>query len=232
MTRRRASKREELFLTLHTKSLLPVLLLALAILLASCGGSEGGDAQGTADHGKEKSGGPAGMKGMDHGSGGTTPGMLTKNGKYSDERFIDAMVPHHEGAVEMARIALKHAEHPEIRRLAENIITTQRAEIKDLESIKQEEFGTSHVPKNMSMGQMNSMGMMMDPGELANKNPFDKAFIDNMIPHHNSAIEMAGVARGETDNPKIEELSTNIVEAQRREISQMKEWRKQWYQGD
>ena len=46
----------------------------------------------------------------------------------------------------------------------------------------------------MSMGQMKSMGMMMDSQSLANENPFDKAFIDNMIPHHKAAIEMAEVA--------------------------------------
>jgi len=159
-------------------------------------------------------------------------GMLMKNGKYSDERFIDAMVPHHEGAIDMASVARKHAKHPEIKQLADNIITTQRAEIKELDSIKREEFGTFRVPKHMNMGQMESMGMMMDPGDLASKNPFDKAFIDNMIPHHTSAIEMAEVALKKTDDPKIKELATNIVEAQRLEISQMKQWREQWYQGD
>jgi uncharacterized protein (DUF305 family) len=76
---------------------------------------------------------------------------------------------------------------------------------------------------------MKSMGMM-NPGDLAKKDPFDKAFIDAMIPHHQSAIEMAGVALKETDNPKIKELAANIVEAQKHEISQMKQWRKQWYQ--
>ncbi len=219
-------------MTLHAKFGPPVLLLALTILLASCGGSGGGGAQ-RADHGnKDESGGMSGMKGMDHGSGGMASGMLMKNGEYSDERFIDAMVPHHEGAVEMAKVALKNAEHPEIKQLAENIITTQRTEIKELESIKQEEFGSSRVPTNMNMGQMRSMGMMMDPGDLANENPFDKAFIDSMIPHHQSAIEMARVARDETNNPKIKELATNIFEAQRREISQMKQWRERWYRGD
>ena len=54
------------------------------------------------------------MKGMDHGSGDVASGMVMKNGKYSDERFIDAMVPHHQGAVAMARVALKNAEHLDI----------------------------------------------------------------------------------------------------------------------
>lgn len=75
----------------YAKFGLPILLLALAILLASCGGAGDGDAQ-SADHGdKGKSDGMSGMKGTDH--GGMTSGMLMKNGKYSDERFIDAMVP-------------------------------------------------------------------------------------------------------------------------------------------
>jgi len=232
----------------YAKFGLPVLLLALSMLLASCGGAGGGDVQGKHQDDKSKSGGGkmqgmdhgkkgesgrmsgmGDMEGMKHGSGGMASGMVMKNGKYSDEHFIDAMVTHHEGAVEMAQVALKNAEHPEIKQLAENIITTQRAEIKELKSIKQEEFGTSKIPMDMSMGQMKKMGMMMNPDDLAKKDPFDKAFIDNMIPHHQSAIEMAEVALKETDNPKIKELATNIVEAQKHEIAQMKLWREQWY---
>jgi uncharacterized protein (DUF305 family) len=215
--------------------------LALAILLASCG-TDGGDAQSAdqvenATHGDHMAQGmnhaekhkPGNMKGMDHGSRGMASGMLTKNGKYSDERFIDAMVPHHQGAVEMARVAVEHAEHPEIKRLAERIISDQRAEIDELENIKKEEYDTSKVPSQMSMGQMKGMRMMVDPQSLADEKPFDKAFIDNMIPHHQSAIEMSVVARAETDNPKIKELATDIVSAQKHEISQMKHWREQWY---
>jgi uncharacterized protein (DUF305 family) len=216
--------------------------LALAILLASCG-TGGGDAQNADQNenaGKEQahganhaekhgSGDMPNMKGMDHGSGGSASGMLTKNGKYSDERLIDAMVPHHEGAVEMARVAVEHAEHPEVEHLAEDIISNQKAEIDVLQSIKKEEYGTSKVPSPMGTGRMKGMGMMMNPQSLADEKPFDRAFIDNMIPHHQSAIEMAQVARDETGNPKIKDLATGIVSAQKREISQMKQWRVQWY---
>ena len=104
------------------------------------------------------------------------------------------MVPHHQGAIEMAKVALKNAEHEEIIELSRNIISNQQAEIEELKSIKQEEFGTSNVPMEMSQEQMRGMGMMMDPQQLANQKPFDEAFIDAMIPHHQSAIEMAEVA--------------------------------------
>jgi uncharacterized protein (DUF305 family) len=154
-----------------------------------------------------------------------------KNGKYSDVRFIDAMVPHHQEAIEMARLALGNAEHEEIKELSRNIISSQQAEIKELKAIKKEEFGTSQVPMEMSPQQMRSMGMMMNPQELANREPFDRAFIDAMIPHHQSAIEMAQVAHERSENSQIKELAENIVSAQRKEIKQMKQWWRDWYPG-
>jgi uncharacterized protein (DUF305 family) len=216
--------------------LLPVLLLAAALSLASCGGSGG---SGAAQQGEDGSGGSqeqqdgrmSGMEGMDHGDMGSAQmarQMVMEDGRYSDERFIDAMVPHHQGAVEMAEVALENAEHQEIRNLAEDIVTAQEAEIEQLKRIKQQEFGTSEVPMEMSSEDMEAMGMT-DPDELADKDPFDKAFIDAMIPHHKSAIAMAEVALEESDNPRIREIASAIVDAQTREIAQLKEWREEWY---
>ena len=129
----------------------------------------------------------------------------------------------------MANVALENAEHPEILELAQNVISTQQAEIDQLKAIKQREFGTSEVPMEMSPEHMKMMGMMEDPSELANQQPFDKAFIDAMIPHHSSAIEMARVANANTGDDEIKELSQNIIDAQAGEIEQMTGWRKDWY---
>jgi uncharacterized protein (DUF305 family) len=46
-----------------------------------------------------------------------------------DRDFLARMIPHHEGAVEMARLALLHARDPLVRRLAEEILAGQQAEI-------------------------------------------------------------------------------------------------------
>jgi uncharacterized protein (DUF305 family) len=80
----------------------------------------------------------------------------------------------------------------------------------------------------MSPEQMQAMDMM-NPQELGNREPFDKAFIDAMIPHHQSAIYMSQVAQEESKIPVIKQLAEDIVDAQKREIEQMKQWRKQWY---
>jgi uncharacterized protein (DUF305 family) len=228
--------------TLLTKAWLLTLLLTASFALTACGGAGGGQ-QGSGSGGDdepgtaEKSGG--GMAGMNHeqmghgsmgmGSSGMARQMVTENGKYSDERFIDAMVPHHQGAIAMAEVALENAQHAEIKDLSRNIVSTQQAEIEELKSIKKEEFGTSNVPMEMSQEQMRGMGMMMDPQELARSEPFDRAFIDAMIPHHQSAIEMAKVAYEKSENPRIKKLAENIVSAQQAEIEQMKGWREQWY---
>ena len=210
------------------------LLLAVAFLLAACGGP-GGNQQddesgghGQMDHGSMDHG-QMGHGSMGMGSKGMAKQMVMQNGEYSDKRFIDAMVPHHQGAIEMARVALGNAEHEEIKDLSRNIISTQQAEIEELKSIKQEEFGTSQVPMEMSPQQMRGMGMMMNPRRLAQSKSFDKAFIDAMIPHHQSAIYMAQLANEKSKIPEIKELAENIVSAQKREIEQMKQWRMQWY---
>jgi uncharacterized protein (DUF305 family) len=226
--------------TLLTKAWpLALLLVAVAFALSACGGAgsdQQGSGSGSEQESAEKSGG---MSGMDHGqmghgsmgmgSASMARQMVMENGKYSDKALIDAMVPHHQGAIAMAEVALKNAEHDEIEELSRNIVSTQRAEIEELKAIKKEEFGTSNVPMEMSQEQMRGMGMMMDPQNLANKKPFDKAFIDAMIPHHQSAIEMATVAREKSENPRIKELAQDIISAQKREIEQMKQWRKEWY---
>ncbi len=60
---------------------------------------------------------------------GMTTGLVGKNGSTFDEEFLSEMVMHHQGAVDMAELALAHAQHPEIKTLASNIITAQTSEI-------------------------------------------------------------------------------------------------------
>ena len=233
------------------KQAMAALLVVVGLTLASCGGSAGGGDQGDMqgmDHGgsggdakssgqatQETTGGE--MAGMDHSKmdHGSTGGeemarrmLEDEDGNYSDRRFIDSMVPHHEGAVEMAEVALENSDREEILDLSRDIVRTQNTEIQELREIKQEEFGTDRIPTGMGGDEMEMMGMV-EPEELARQRPFDRAFIDAMIPHHESAIDMANVALEGSDNSRIRELATDIVEAQEREISEMERWREEWY---
>lgn len=66
------------------------------------------------------------MKGMD------MKRLGSLSGKQFDQAFVEMMIPHHEGAITMAKDALERAEHAEIKTLAQAIIMAQEAEIKTM----------------------------------------------------------------------------------------------------
>lgn len=59
-----------------------------------------------------------------------------------DQRFLAAMIPHHEGAVAMAEALLANGERPELKELAQTIIDAQLAEIEQMEAWLAEWYGT------------------------------------------------------------------------------------------
>ena len=58
---------------------------------------------------------------------------------------------------------------------------------------------------------------------------YEDHFIDGMIPHHESAIEMAKDALQKATHPELKQLAKNIIASQQVEIDQMKKYRKLWY---
>jgi len=153
-----------------------------------------------------------------------------------DAHFIEQMIPHHEDAITMANLALVKAEHPEIKTLSNDIIKSQSEEIDQMGKWYKEWFGKNVPDANSSFG--GGMGMMMyggmmgdatDLGRLETVKPFDKAFIEEMIPHHQMAVMMAQMLRNSTNRPEMKTLADNIISAQTKEINQMREWYRNWY---
>lgn len=84
--------------------------------------------------------------------------------------------------------------------------------------------------QSFSLNSMH-MGMMGDDSDLTtleNATDFDKAFVEEMIPHHQMAVMMAGMLRGGTNRPEMKKLADNIITAQNREIGQMRQWLSKW----
>jgi uncharacterized protein (DUF305 family) len=156
-----------------------------------------------------------------------------------DRAFVREMIPHHQMAVEMARVARMQATHQRIKTTAQDIITAQTSEISRLKEIATrlgvKVSTTSPTHERMmrdaeTLGMtMDDMGMEMDMSELDGAKPFDRMFIDMMITHHRGAIRMARAELSKGTDAGLRTIARAIVSAQKREVIEMNAWRKQWY---
>jgi len=152
-----------------------------------------------------------------------------------DRHFIEQMIPHHEGAIAMARIALERSSRPEIRQLAENIIDSQSREIEQMRAWYLGWYG-SEVPQDdlslggMMMGDGMHGGTDQDTSALSAATDVDREFLAQMIPHHQMAVMMARMLDAGTSRPEMKEFAASISNDQSSEIRQMQSWYDAWYQ--
>jgi uncharacterized protein (DUF305 family) len=216
-------------------------LITATILITGCSSTAQGDKQtqasNTTTEVSNKQHGGMNHEGMQHGNMNHNMDLGAADANY-DLRFIDGMIPHHEGAVVMAKEALNKSKRPEILKLANEIIKAQDKEIKELkqwrkgwypQAPKEAQAWHTEMKHTMAMSpeQMKMMRMDMDLG--AADAEFDLRFINAMIPHHEGAVMMAKDALNKSKRVEIKKLATAIISSQEAEIKQMQQWRQTWY---
>jgi uncharacterized protein (DUF305 family) len=166
---------------------------------------------------------------------GQSLGQGMMNRASVDRHFIEQMIPHHEGAIEMAKLALERSKRSEILSLSKGIIEAQESEIVKMKQWYKEWFGGvvpaigGHMMNGEMMGgTMHMNGMSGDLDDLKNAKDFDLEFIRQMIPHHEMAVMMAGMLKGSTDRPEMKKLADDIITSQSREIEMMRGWVEAW----
>lgn len=153
-------------------------------------------------------------------------------GETYDRNFIANMIAHHQGAVDMAKLALANAKHQELKDMANDIVTAQEKEIADMLAW-QKAWGypptsAEDMQDHSAMGMMDDMAGMT--AQLTGKtgDDFDKTFLEQMILHHQSAIDMAAPGEKNASRQEVKDLTAAIVKAQSKEIAQMQTWQKEW----
>lgn len=148
----------------------------------------------------------------------------------ADTMFAQMMIVHHEGAVEMADLAVQKTDSEELRTLAEGISAAQGPEIEQMQSWLQawgEETAPHGGMHGMDHGGMEMDGMSQEQvmAELPTLSgaAFDRRFLELMIAHHRGAVEMAQAELEDGSNPQALELAQKIIDDQQREITQMEQ---------
>ncbi|MDB9373213.1 DUF305 domain-containing protein [Nodularia sphaerocarpa] len=175
--------------------------------------------------------------GMHHGGMDHAMDLGPADASY-DLRFIDGMIVHHQGAVDMAKEVQEKSQRPELKQLAAEMITAQNKEIAQMQQWRTAWYPNAgdkpmayHAQMNhmmeMTPEQKQAMMMSMDLG--AADAEFDLRFINGMIPHHEGAVVMAEDALQKSQRPEMKQLAQEIIKTQDAEINQMKQWRQAWY---
>ncbi|MSU73547.1 DUF305 domain-containing protein [Candidatus Kaiserbacteria bacterium] len=149
-------------------------------------------------------------------------------GQNIDQHFIVEMIPHHEGAIAMAKIALERSKRPEMLSLAQGIIEAQEKEIADMRGWYQSWYGSTAPAGGMGM-QMGGMTGEPDVLKSVSDAEFDREFIKEMIPHHEMAVMMGQMLQASTERSEMKQLAENIITSQSNEIETMRGWLRLWY---
>lgn len=86
-----------------------------------------------------------------------------------------------------------------------------------------------NMMNNSEMGMGNAMNDMMMGLDGLTGDAFDKAFLNQMIVHHEGAVAMAEAALKNAKHQELKSMANDIISAQTKEIEQMKSWLKAWY---
>jgi uncharacterized protein (DUF305 family) len=203
-----------------------LVLAALAVALAGCQQSSSGlDTANTPvdhsqmDHGDHGS--------MDHTAMTSSPGAADAP---LELQFIDTMIVHHQGAVDMAKLVDGRTENRQLQSFADGVIAAQEREIAEMTRMRSTRFTDKPRAINMDFPGMRDGMSGMDMKELQGLSgtAFDLAFARQMISHHEGAVGMAKAVTATNGDPELRKLGETVIKDQTGEIAQLKKWISEW----
>ena len=140
--------------------------------------------------------------------------------------FLSDMIPHHQGAIDSAKLLLEVAKTPEVVALAENIIKAQEAEIAQFrELIDKKGIKTTKTSSKdyKTFGEKNAKAMesMMQAMNAQESGNAERDFLSSMIGHHKGAIESSKIVLEYSKDDTTRKIAQKIIADQEGEITTM-----------
>lgn len=139
-----------------------------------------------------------------------------------DNDFAALMKAHHLGAIEMAEWEVVKGTDPQIKQMAQKMIDDQQREVSELNTFLSGHgaHGGGDAFFKEAMASMNNMKMDMD-----HTGSVDRQFAQMMIPHHQSAVDMArAYLKSGGHEEKLKTMANNIISSQQKEINDLQSW--------
>ena len=160
----------------------------------------------------------------------TAPDSTTEAGEQAehndaDVMFAQMMIPHHEQAIEMADAVLATPDvDPRVTELAEQIKADQAPEIEVLDQWL-DAWGAERASEHAGHAGMDDMMSDEDMQALSDAagSEADRLFLEQMVVHHDGAVEMARVEVESGQDPEAIELAQTIIDTQEAEIETMED---------
>jgi uncharacterized protein (DUF305 family) len=151
----------------------------------------------------------------------------------ADVTFTQNMIPHHQQAIDMAKLVDSHTDRPELRKLADSVESSQGQEITQLRGWLSS-WGKPETPPEGHGGHAaTEMPGMMSEADMsrlmeATGGEFDLMLVEMMADHHQGAIDMANTELKEGSLAEVKQLAQQVIDTQQAEIEQLQRWKTEW----
>ncbi len=139
--------------------------------------------------------------------------------KYFDLRYVNNMIAHHLAAIDMAKQAQEKSSRPEIKELAQIIITTDERGIEQLYTYKKTWYGDTKPVTRFDKTELGAADEL-----------FDLRFLNALTVHHEMAIESAKEVQTKSVRTEVLNLANDVITNLSANLKQFATWRKAWYE--
>jgi uncharacterized protein (DUF305 family) len=149
----------------------------------------------------------------------------------ADVGYLQAMIPHHQQAISMAKLVTGRTRRPEVVELAATIAASHTAETRSMRAwltrwrrpatADAGSHDPSLLPGMLAEGQLEWL-------ETRTGAQFDLGFLTMMGTHHRGAVELTEAELRAGASAEVKALARKIIATQQREIRQMQRWKDTW----